>query len=70
MTQRILRWPSLQQRIGGCSRTTVDRWIKAGQFPAPIKIGPTGPGGAIGWIESEVDEWLAAKAAEREGAAA
>jgi len=31
-------------------------------FPRPIQIGPR----AVGWIASEVDDWVAARTAERE----
>jgi predicted DNA-binding transcriptional regulator AlpA len=35
---------------------------KAGRFPERVKLGPN----TVGWIEEEIDEFLAAKAAERE----
>jgi prophage regulatory protein len=38
-----------------CSRTTLWRDIRKGLFPAPRQLG----GNAIGFIKSEVDEWLA-----------
>jgi len=36
--------------------------VRAGKFPAPIKVGQN----RIGWIESEIDEWLNAKISERD----
>jgi predicted DNA-binding transcriptional regulator AlpA len=45
------------------SDTHRDRLIKAGKFPKPVKFGP---GSKLHWIESEIDEWLAAKIAQRE----
>jgi prophage regulatory protein len=36
--------------------------VKAGKFPAPIKVGQN----RIGWVESEIDEWLNVKIAERD----
>ena len=42
-----------------------DHWRRkcnAGEAPRPIPIS----GRRVAWIESEIDEWLAARAAERE----
>ena len=44
------------------SRVHIYRLVKAGKFPAPIKVGQN----RIGWVESEIDEWLNAKIAERD----
>jgi len=33
------------------------------EFPAPIPLSP----GRIAWIEEEIDDWIAERAAEREG---
>ena len=43
----------------GITRTTLWRWCKADTFPQPIKIGPN----TTRWRQSEVEEWVAAKAA-------
>jgi prophage regulatory protein len=53
---RILRDPECEER-SGLSRTTRWRLIKAGKFPKPVKITDH----AIGWRESEVDQWLASR---------
>lgn len=37
----------------------------AGQFPKRVRLGPC----RIGWVESEVHDWLAERLAEREGKA-
>ena len=37
----------------GKSRTTLWRDVRAGRFPAPVKVGAN----RIGWLETEVDEW-------------
>ena len=42
-------------------RVQIDRLEKAGQFPKRVQIGP----GRVGWLQSEIDEWIAAKAAAR-----
>lgn len=41
---------------------TLDRWVSAGAFPAPIRLGPK----TLIWRTSTVDAWLAAR--EREAA--
>ena len=50
---RILRWPEVQ-KINGKSRTTTWRDEQEGKFPRRRQIGPN----AIGWLESEINEWL------------
>lgn len=50
---KILRRKQVEARIG-LSRSTIYERIKAGTFPAPISLGAK----SVGWIESEVDEWL------------
>ena len=37
----------------GKSRTTLWRDVRAGRFPAPVKVGRN----RIGWLETEVMEW-------------
>ncbi len=59
----ILRLPEVRQRTGR-SRSRIYADVQAGTFPKPINIGPR----AIGWIQSEVDDWIAARIAEREAA--
>lgn len=57
---RVLKKPEVQQKIQA-SDTTLWRWEKAGNFPTRIRLG----GNSVGWIESEIDEWLEKKMAER-----
>lgn len=61
LPERILRKPELIARLG-LSDATIWRRERKGDFPKRISLG----GKAVGWIESEVDAWLAKKAAERE----
>ena len=42
----------------------IDRLEKAGQFPKRIHLGPR----RVGWVESEVVEWLQQRIRERDGA--
>ena len=53
MKNRILRAKQVTEAIG-LSRTTLWRRVRDGQFPKPVKLGPT----AIGWRSAEVEEWL------------
>lgn len=57
---RILRLPAVIAK-SGLGRDTVYRGGKEGWFPRPVKISER----ASGWIESEIDEYLSARAAER-----
>lgn len=50
----ILRLPALKARTG-LSRSTIYAKIADGHFPAPINLGLR----AVGWIESEIDAWIA-----------
>jgi len=52
-SHRILRWPELNNTVG-YSRTNIYYLMKKGDFPQAIKLG----GRAIGWLESEVNEWI------------
>jgi prophage regulatory protein len=48
----------------GLKRDSIYRLAKQGTFPKPIKLGER----ASGWIESEVDDFIARRAAARDGA--
>ena len=49
----ILRRPQVQQRTG-LSRSTLYQYMKEGNFPKPIALGPR----SVGWLESEISEWI------------
>jgi prophage regulatory protein len=53
MTHNILRLPAVKARIG-LSRSTIYLRIAEGTFPKPVSLGLR----AVGWLESEIDEWL------------
>jgi prophage regulatory protein len=53
MVTTILRLPAVQARTG-LSRSTIYLRISQGFFPRSISLGAR----AVGWIESEVDDWL------------
>lgn len=60
----ILRRPQVQARTG-LSRSTIYERIRAGTFPAPVSLGAK----AVGWIEGEIDTWLANQVAKSRKAA-
>jgi prophage regulatory protein len=49
----IIRYNQLK-KILNISRSTLDRWEKSGNFPKRRILGEN----SIGWIESEINEWL------------
>ena len=59
---RVVLKPEIRHKIGK-SDATIWRWEKAGEFPQRIQLG----GNSVGWLESEIDAWIAQKAAERGG---
>ncbi len=56
MVNAILRLPAVIARTG-LSRSTIYLRISNDDFPAPISLG----GRAVGWVESDIDDWLAEK---------
>lgn len=38
----------------GLKKSAIYKKVKAGEFPAPVKLGPH----AIGWLESAVQGWI------------
>lgn len=59
MTYRIIRLPAVKTRTG-LSRSTIYLRVSDGTFPKPVSLGER----AVGWIESEVDEWITRKIEE------
>jgi len=49
----ILRLKDLQRRIP-LSRSAIYAKISAGEFPAPIALGPR----AIGWLSTDIHKWI------------
>ena len=60
---RVLRTPDVEAKSGYCERQ-LRELERAGAFPQRFPLNPNG-GRAVGWLESEVDEWIAARAATR-----
>lgn len=57
MTDRILRRPEVEARVG-VARSTLYDWMKAGTFPKPVALGAR----LVGWRDSDVTAWLDARA--------
>ncbi|MFA7596936.1 MAG: AlpA family transcriptional regulator [Novosphingobium sp.] len=55
---QILRRPEVERRTG-LARSTIYAAMAAGKFPAPIKLSAR----SVGWLESDVREWLEARVA-------
>ena len=53
MATTILRLPDVKSRIG-LSRSTIYLRISEDSFPKPISLG----GRSVGWLESEVNDWI------------
>lgn len=64
MSQRLLRRKETLARTGLSNSSMYERIAKS-TFPAPVKIGPR----AVGWVESEIDDWIAERIRESRQAA-
>lgn len=53
----LLRLPAVAARVG-YGRTTIYNLIKAGKFPAPVRLAG---GGAVAWRASTVSAWIEAQ---------
>ena len=62
--KKLYRMSELVAVVGRC-RAAIYKDIRAGRFPRPIKLGPR----SSAFLVSEVDQWLVARAAERDSAA-
>ncbi len=52
----LLRQPAVVQRTG-VRKTAMYQAIKAGEFPAPVKL----TGRAVAWVSTEIDAWIASR---------
>lgn len=59
--RRILRLRDVRAKTG-LGHDSIYRWAREGRFPRPIKLGES----ASGWLEDEVDAWIASKVAARD----
>ncbi len=61
LLHRIIRKKKLAE-FTGLQRTAIDDLIREGLFPKPIKLGVR----SIGWLEKDINDWQAARIAERD----
>jgi prophage regulatory protein len=59
---RLLRRREVE-RLTSLTRSTIYSRVAEGTFPKPVPIGPM----RVGWVESEILEWLKACVATRDG---
>jgi prophage regulatory protein len=60
----ILSYDDLRTRGIPYSRVHIWRLERAGQFPKRVPIGPA----RHGWLEAEISDWIAGRAAARDAA--
>jgi predicted DNA-binding transcriptional regulator AlpA len=53
MSERYLDFKQLSQKLSGRSRSSIDRDVKLGRLPNPLKMGQR-----VYWRESEVEQRL------------
>ncbi|MGH8322809.1 MAG: helix-turn-helix transcriptional regulator [Steroidobacteraceae bacterium] len=58
MADSILRLPAVKTRTG-LSRSTIYLRVAQGTFPRPVSLG----GRAVGWVDGEIQSWLAERIA-------
>lgn len=64
MTERILRKPDLKPIIGGWTDAHLRNLEAEKLFPRRFKLTPGGRD--VGWLESEIQNWIKERAASRE----
>lgn len=63
MTERVLGLPEVMA-LTSLGKSAIYAGIAACTFPKPIKLTVR----RVGWLETEIREWVAARVAEREAA--
>ena len=58
---RIIRKPEVKSKTG-LPNSTIYELISQDKFPKQIKLSAR----SSGWLESEIDEWIAARVSERD----
>lgn len=61
--ESLLRLPEVMRRTG-LSKSSIWLGAKRGWFPAPIKLCPDPTARAVGWRESEVQEFIEKRVAD------
>jgi prophage regulatory protein len=60
--ESILRWRDVASRVG-LSRASLWRLTRSNEFPQPVQVMGSH---AVGWLSSEVEAWIASRAAQRD----
>jgi prophage regulatory protein len=63
---RVLSYGDLKTKGIKFSRQWIGQLVAAGKFPRPIRLGEA----TVGFVESEIDEWIAGRIRERDQAGA
>lgn len=58
---RVLRLAEVREKTG-LAKSTIYKYADAGLFPRPVTLG----GRSVGWIDSEIHEWLRERQVERD----
>lgn len=61
VNSRIIRLPEVK-KLTGISRSNIYGLIKRNKFPKQVNLGAR----SVGWVESEVQEWIEHRIAERD----
>ncbi|GBO48497.1 helix-turn-helix transcriptional regulator [Pectobacterium versatile] len=59
-SHQLLRLNQVREKTG-LKRSQIYLYMKTGDFPQSIKIGPT----SVAWLESEINEWIERKLSDR-----
>ncbi|MFE8147228.1 AlpA family transcriptional regulator [Brenneria goodwinii] len=59
-SHQLLRLKQVEEKTG-LKRSQIYLYMKSGDFPHSIKIGPS----SVAWLESEINEWINLKLTSR-----
>ena len=60
ISHQLLRLKQVREKTG-LKRSQIYLYMKTGDFPQSIQIGPT----SVSWLESEINEWIEQKLSSR-----
>ncbi|MGI8896484.1 MAG: helix-turn-helix transcriptional regulator [Casimicrobiaceae bacterium] len=63
--QKYFRFKALGPYIGNISKSTVIRWVAAGRFPPPMRVGEN----VSAWSEEQLEAWQRGIVGTAEGTA-
>lgn len=53
----LLRMTAIRPLLGGVAASTIWRWVQAGNFPPPVRLGDN----VIAWRTSEIAAWITSR---------